>query len=37
MIYGVVCLFGCYVGYELIGGILEIICKDLGEWLNIFF
>lgn len=26
MIYGVVCKFGCYVGYEL-KGVLEIMCN----------
>lgn len=37
MIYGVVCRFGCYVGYEFIGGVLEIMCIKEGKWLNLFF
>lgn len=37
MVYGSVCRFGCYGGYSLMGGNLEVICIKLGKWLGVLF
>lgn len=37
MFYGNVCRFGCYDGYSLLGGKLEVICIKLGKWFGVLF